>query len=69
MPGNMGNSNFCFWRGAVFGSIAAVDDKQGAGVGNPIVQIIYVDFYPDYFIIFLYYKLGGLSCESFGFSD
>ena len=39
MPGNGGNSNFCFLCGFVIGGVAAVDDGQGAGTGIPIVQL------------------------------
>lgn len=39
MPGNGGNSNFCFLCGSVFGHEAAADDGQDAGMGNPIVHL------------------------------
>lgn len=40
MPGNRGNSNFCFLCGSVIGGDAAVGDGQNAEMGIPIVQII-----------------------------
>ena len=38
-PKNGGNSNFCFLCGFVNSGVAAVDDAQGAGMGNPIVHL------------------------------
>ena len=38
MPGNRGNSNFCFLCGSVFRDNAAVDAARDAERGIPIVQ-------------------------------
>ena len=39
MPGNVGNSNFYFLSGAVFGDNVVVDDAQNVELGISIVHL------------------------------
>ena len=44
MPGNGGNSNFCYLCGSLSSSIAAADDGLGARMGIPSGSLLQLAF-------------------------